>query len=97
MEGTPPDPQRLGYGRTLSYGCTPKESMLHLDLRLRAGRQIFVKMLTVRMITLDVVASGMIVYVNAKIQDKEGIPPDQQRLMDGRTLSDGCIPKDSTL
>jgi len=111
-EGIPPGQQRLIYnGKQLEDGCTLKEYNIQeestlglIRSRLRPGMHIVVKMMTGKTITLEVEPETSIEAAKSKIQEKEGIPPDQQHLVyggkeleDGRTLKEYKIQNESIL
>ncbi len=96
--------KQLEDGRTLQDYNIQKESTLHLVLRLRGGTQIFIKTLDGKTITLEVQATDTIESIKTKIEDREGIEPDRQRLLfvgkqleNGRTFEEYGIQTESTI
>jgi ubiquitin len=83
---------------------TATPSCLQRSLQIRGGMQLFVKTLTGKTVSIEVEEGESIEDVKAKIAEKEGIPPEQQRiifggqqLQDGKTLDDYNVGDDATL
>lgn len=94
---------------TTTWGFRPQTSSsistsLNSVLSIRGGMQLFVKTLTGKTVSIEVEEGESIEDVKAKISEKEGIPPEQQRLIfggqqlqDAKTLDDYNVGDDATL
>ncbi len=110
-EGTPAGEQiltlagkELENGHTLSEYNLESESSIQLSLRLRQLMIIYVKTLSGTTISLEVDANDTVEAVKALLEEKEGIPVDQQNLLcsgtqleDGHHLNDYNIQRESTI
>ena len=104
-ERIPSDQQRLIYaGKQLENECTLSdcriiaESTIHLALRLKPTMELFVRLLTGKIITLEVEPSDTIKVVKEKLGNIEGIPLHQQKLIyNGTPLEDGCKLSDQNI
>jgi ubiquitin len=93
-----------GLPRYTSFGRPPADTSMQSILAVRGGMQLFVKTLTGKTVSIEVEEGESIEDVKAKIAEKEGIPPEQQRLIfggqqlqDAKTLQDYDVGDDATL
>ncbi|CAI2164657.1 15922_t:CDS:2 [Funneliformis geosporum] len=109
--GTPKGQQRLIFvrkqledGNTLEYYNIHTQSTIHLVMRLKASGQLFVKTLSGQTITINAEFTKTTNQLKLAIQEKNGTPTNQQRLIfagkqleDGRTLGSYNIQNESTI